>query len=60
MIRIVGIQRAERPEEEFVLLQNQGGMRLNLRGHVILTDAAVALVTGGETAALQVLEAGGR
>ena len=41
MIRIVGIQRAERPEEEFVLLQNQGGMRLNLRGHVLLTDAAL-------------------
>lgn len=41
MVRIVGVQRAERPEQEFVLLQNQGGMRINLRGHLILTDAAL-------------------
>jgi hypothetical protein len=41
VIRIVGVQRAARPEQEFVLLQNQGGIRLNLRGHVVLTDAAI-------------------
>jgi hypothetical protein len=41
MIRIVGVQRAERPEQEFVLLQNQGSLRATLRGHVVLTDTAL-------------------
>lgn len=41
MIRIVGVQRNHCPDREFVLLQNQGGMRLNLRGHVVLSEAAL-------------------
>jgi hypothetical protein len=41
MIRIVGIQRNPDPEREFVLLQNQGGLRLTLRGHAILREDAL-------------------
>ena len=41
MIRIVGIQRNEVPEREFVLLQNQGSMRLNLRGHLVMSQSAI-------------------
>lgn len=40
MIRIVGLQRNPSPDQEFILLQNQGSMRINLRGHVILTESA--------------------
>lgn len=36
MIRIVGIQRSDDPSSEFVVLQNQGSMRVNLRGHALL------------------------
>lgn len=41
MIRIVGLQRSENPEREFVLLQNQGAMRLSLRGHAIMGESVV-------------------
>lgn len=41
MIRIVGVQRHVSPEQEFVLLQNQGGLRVKLRGHVILGERAI-------------------
>ncbi len=41
MIRIVGIQKNEQPSGEFLLLQNQGGLRANLRGIVVLSDLAV-------------------
>lgn len=41
MLRIVGIQRAEYPEREFILLQNQGHQRLTPKGHVILSEEAV-------------------
>ena len=41
MIRIVGVQRSECPEEEFVLFQNQGTLRENLRGHVVLSEMAL-------------------
>ena len=41
MIRIVGIQRDENPDNEFVLLQNQGALRLRLRGHLVLSDSAL-------------------
>lgn len=41
MIRIVGVQRNECPNEEFVLFQNQGALRECLRGHVVLSDAAL-------------------
>ena len=41
MIRIVGLQRSESATQEFVLLQNQGSLRLSLRGHVVLSDSAI-------------------
>lgn len=41
MIRIVGLQRNESTAQEFVLLQNQGSLRLSLRGHLIVSDAAI-------------------
>lgn len=41
MIRIVGVQRNESPNEEFVLFQNQGTLRETLRGHVVLSEAAL-------------------
>jgi hypothetical protein len=42
MIRIVGIQRSNQPSEEFVILQNQGSLRIQLRGHVLVSELAVA------------------
>ena len=41
MIRIVGVQKNAFAEQEFVLLQNQGSMRISLRGHVVLSECAV-------------------
>ncbi|HMS53792.1 MAG TPA: hypothetical protein PKA27_00195 [Fimbriimonadaceae bacterium] len=41
MLRIVGVQRNESPEREFILLQNQGSMRVNLRGHVLMSEQAL-------------------
>jgi hypothetical protein len=41
VIRIVGLQRNESTTQEFILLQNQGSLRLSLRGHVIVSDAAI-------------------
>ena len=41
MIRIVGVQKSERADKEFILLQNQGSMRINLRGHCLICDEAV-------------------
>lgn len=41
MLRIVGVQRNAFAEQEFVLLQNQGSMRIALRGHVVLSECAV-------------------
>lgn len=41
MIRIVGVQRHSDPTQEFVLLQNQGGMRVQLRGHALVAEAAL-------------------
>ncbi len=43
MIRIVGVQRSGDPADEFVLLQNQGAMRVNLRGHAVAGEVAVEL-----------------
>jgi len=45
MIRIVGVQRHEDISKEFILLQNQGSMRVNLKGHIV----AVQSVLDGET-----------
>lgn len=39
MLRIVGVQRSENPQHEFVLLQNQGHMRVLLKGHMILSES---------------------
>jgi len=41
MIRIVGVQRNENISQEFVLLQNQGNMRLNLRGYALIAESAI-------------------
>lgn len=41
VIRIVGLQRSDSAAREFVLLQNQGSMRMTLRGHIIVSDSAV-------------------
>lgn len=45
MIRIVGIQRHEDISKEFVLLQNQGSMKVALKGHVV---AAQSVLDSGE------------
>jgi len=41
MLRIVGVQRSSEANQEFLLLQNQGGLRLNLRGVTVLSDRVV-------------------
>jgi hypothetical protein len=38
MLRIIGLQRSEDPQSEFVLLQNQGHLRIRLRGHGVLSE----------------------
>lgn len=38
MIRIVGVQRSENVDQEFLLLQNQGAMRLTLKGHAVVGE----------------------
>ncbi len=40
MIRIVGVQKSEAIGKEFILLQNQGSMRVPLRGHAVVAEAA--------------------
>ncbi len=40
MLRIVGLQRSDSADREFLLLQNQGSMRVHLRGHAIMSDSA--------------------
>lgn len=42
MLRIVGVQKAESPAREFVLLQNQGSMRVTLRGHLVISDESLS------------------
>ncbi len=41
MIRIVGLQRNQSVAQEFVLLQNQGSLRLNLKGHLVIGELAL-------------------
>lgn len=41
MLRIVGLQRGETADREFLLLQNQGSMRIHLKGHAILSESAM-------------------
>jgi len=38
MIRIAGIQRSGNAVGEFILLQNQGAMRVRLSGHLVASD----------------------
>jgi hypothetical protein len=40
MLRIAGIQRHSDPDQEFVLLRNQGLMKIQLRGHMIADEEA--------------------
>jgi hypothetical protein len=40
MLRIAGIQRHADPDQEFVLLKNQGLLKVNLRGHMIADENA--------------------
>ena len=42
MIRIVGVQRSASPDKEFVLLQNQGSLRLRLKGHLLASEISFA------------------
>jgi hypothetical protein len=42
VIRIVGLQRSSSPQSEFILLQNQGALRLNLRGHMVMSESALS------------------
>ncbi|MBL8059650.1 MAG: hypothetical protein JNK63_02915 [Chthonomonas sp.] len=39
MIRIVGIERNQDPNREFILLQNQGSLRQLLRGCAVIPDS---------------------
>ncbi|MBS1723171.1 MAG: hypothetical protein JSS66_09500 [Armatimonadetes bacterium] len=41
MIRIVGVQKSPNIGQEFVLLQNQGSMRVSLRGHAVVADTVL-------------------
>ena len=41
MIRIIGIQKSDDPDKEFILLQNQGNLRAHLRGHALLCESVV-------------------
>lgn len=47
MIRIVGLQKDEDVQREFLLLQNQCAMRINLRGHAIVSDCRLEGETSG-------------
>lgn len=44
MLRIVGLNKNENANREFVLLQNQGSMRISLKGHLVVSEDA--LLTG--------------
>ncbi|MFY9234771.1 MAG: hypothetical protein WAO58_09975 [Fimbriimonadaceae bacterium] len=41
MIRIIGIQKSDEPDREFILLQNQGSLRAHLKGHAVMSEDAV-------------------
>lgn len=41
MLRIVGVQRSSQPEQEFILLQNQGSMRVVLRGLMLVHERSI-------------------
>lgn len=41
MVRIVGVQRSTRVLDEFVLLQNQGTLRVSMRGFALVSGVAL-------------------
>ncbi|MBX3117734.1 MAG: hypothetical protein KF784_01615 [Fimbriimonadaceae bacterium] len=41
VLRIVGVQRSETLAQEFILLQNQGHLRVRLRGHILMSEDAI-------------------
>jgi hypothetical protein len=41
LLRIVGIQKSEEANNEFVLLQNHSSMRIRLRGHVVMAESFI-------------------
>jgi hypothetical protein len=41
VIRIIGVQRNDSASKEFILLQNQGSLRINLKGHLVLSESAI-------------------
>lgn len=41
MLRIVEVQRSEEPQSEYLLLQNQGVLKIGLRGHMIANEDAI-------------------
>lgn len=47
MLRIVGVQRSQEPKSEFVLLQNQGILKVQLRGHLVV-DEHTLMSSGNE------------
>ncbi len=42
MVRIVGVQRNASPQGEFILLQNQGNLKVLLKGHILASEAAIS------------------
>lgn len=56
MIRIVGVERQQDPQREFVLLQNQGVMRETLKGHAIAAEGALCGSSGTSSSYFFALE----
>ncbi len=48
MLRIVGVEKSERAAREFVLLQNQSGLRMSLAGYAVMAGGLVDGETFGE------------
>ena len=38
MLRIVGLHHGDTPDDEFILLQNQGSIRVKLKGHALISE----------------------
>lgn len=49
MIRIVGVQPSENIGQEFILLQNQGNMRINLKGYALVAESTLLDPPGLQT-----------
>jgi hypothetical protein len=46
MVRIVGVQRSKEVGQEFVLLQNQGSMRVNMKGYALVGESTEGAFDG--------------